>query len=273
MGNFFCKDKKIMNKIFNLIVPISCFLVIVIAFSMSANAYIEKDPNKKICFGIRRADNHKNPDLGTENLELFKKYKVIALENTNEKNLYLTFDLGYDAGYTEKILDILKKHNVKATFFITAHYLNTNEALVKRMIEEGHIVGNHTVNHKSLPEISEKELEKEIMNLHTMIYEKTGYEMKYARPPKGEYSESVLKKCNALGYKVVMWSFAYDDWDEKKQGREEYGKEKIMDNLHPGEVMLLHGTSKDNMNILDSVLSAIKSEGYKIKSLDQYNIN
>lgn len=278
MKDFFYRNSSldisnIYSRILSLFIPISCFLVIVIAFSLSANAHLENDPNKKICFGIKRVENHEKPDLGSANLELFKKYKVISLENTNDKNLYLTFDLGYEAGYTEKILDILKKQNVKATFFITAHYLNTNEDLVKRMIEEGHIVGNHTVNHKSLPEISENELEKEIMNLHTILYEKTGYEMKYMRPPKGEYSENVLKNIEKLGYKVVMWSFAYDDWDESNQGRTEYGKNKILDNLHPGEVMLLHGTSKDNSEILDEVLSLIKDEGYNIKSLDEYNIN
>lgn len=128
----------------------------------------------------------------------------------------------------------------------------------------------HTVNHKSLPEISEAEVEKEIMNLHTILYEKTGYEMKYVRPPKGEYSESNLSKINELGYKTVMWSFAYDDWDENKQGRTEYGKEKVLSNLHNGEIILLHGTSKDNMEILDECLKEIKNQGYNIKSLDEF---
>ena len=126
------------------------------------------------------------------------------------------------------------------------------------------------MNHKSLPEISEAELEKEIMDLHTILYEKTGYEMKYARPPTGEYSESNLNKLNELGYKTVMWSFAYDDWDENKQGRTEYGKEKILSNLHNGEIMLLHGTSKDNMEILGECIKEIKNQGYNIKSLEEF---
>lgn len=107
------------------------------------------------------------------------------------------------------------------------------------------------------------------MDLHTAIYEKFGYEMKYIRPPKGEYSERVLQICSNLNYKVVMWSFAYDDWDEEKQGREEYGKKKILDNLHNGEVMLLHGTSKDNMNILDECVKLIKDEGYEFGMLNE----
>ena len=212
--------------------------------------------------------NDDMPDLGKENQELINKYNGIAMGNKSDKNVYLTFDLGFEAGYTEKILDILKENDVKACFFITAHYVNTAEDLVKRMIEEGHDVGNHTVNHHSLPEISEEKLRKEVMDLHTAIYEKFGYEMKYIRPPKGEYSERTLQICNELNYKTVMWSFAYDDWEEKKQGREEYGKGKILNNTHPGEVMLLHGTSKDNMNILDECIKKIKEDGYQFKKLD-----
>ena len=239
-----------MKKFFYLLIPIICIVIITVIVT-SVYAETGEISHKKICFGIKRGENHERPDLGSENLKLFEKYGVLAIGNKNSKNVYLTFDLGYEAGYTENMLDTLKENNVPATFFITAHYLNTHTDLVKRMVEEGHIVGNHTVNHKSLPEISEAEVEKEIMNLHTILYEKTGYEMKYVRPPKGEYSESNLSKINELGYKTVMWSFAYDDWDENKQGRTEYGKEKVLSNLHNGEIILLHGTSKDNMEILD----------------------
>lgn len=188
--------------------------------------------NKKIGWGIKRAKNHEQPDLGATNKTLIEKYDGMAMGNKDEKIVYLTFDMGYEAGYTEKILDVLKENNVKATFFITAHYINTQPELVKRMIDEGHIIGNHTVNHKSMPDLSEKEITDEIMKLHSAVYEKFGYEMKYIRPPKGEYSERTLAIMKNLGYTTVMWSFAYDDWDENKQGREEYGKSKILDNLH-----------------------------------------
>ena len=150
----------------------------------------------------------------------------------DSNSIYLTFDLGYEAGYTEQILDVLKENNVKAVFFITGHYLNSEPDLVKRMIEEGHIVGNHTVNHKSLVDLSDEEIEDEIMNLHKSLYEKFGYEMTYFRPPKGEFSERVLKIAKDLGYTAVLWSNAYDDWDENNQGREEYGKSKILNYLH-----------------------------------------
>ena len=121
-----------------------------------------------------------------------------------------------------------------------------------------------------MPDISNEEIKEEVMKLHTTVYEKFGYEMKYIRPPKGEYSERTLSFTNTLGYKTVMWSFAYDDWDEKKQGRTEYGKEKILSNIHPGCVMLLHATSKDNAEILGDVIKEIKNMGYEFRSIDQF---
>lgn len=226
--------------------------------------------NKKIGWGIKRVDNHKQPDLGSENSRIINKYDGICIGNAELPYVYLTFDNGYEAGYTEKILNVLKENNVPAAFFITGHYVNTEPDLVKRMLDEGHIVGNHTVNHKSMPDISNDEIKKEMMDLHNSIFEKFGYEMKYTRPPKGEYSERTISYTNSLGYKTVMWSFAYDDWDENKQGREEYGKKKVLDNVHNGAVLLLHGTSKDNSNILDVCIKEIKKMGYEFRSLDQF---
>jgi peptidoglycan-N-acetylmuramic acid deacetylase len=188
--------------------------------------------NSLVCWGLKRVENHEQPILDSDSLALLNKYNGISMGNKDKNYIYLTFDLGYEAGYTSKILDVLKENNVTAVFFITGHYLNTQEDLVKRMIEEGHIVGNHTVNHKSLSDLSDEEIKNEVMNLHNALYEKFGYEMTYFRPPKGEFSERVLDIVTNLGYKTVLWSFAYDDWDENKQGREAYGKSKILDNLH-----------------------------------------
>lgn len=226
--------------------------------------------NKKIGWGIKRSNNHSQPDVGKVNSDILDKYEGLYLGNVDKKYVYLTFDEGYEAGYTEKILGALKENDIKAAFFITAHYLNTKPDLVKKMIDDGHVVGNHTVNHKSMPEIGLDVIKSEVMDLHTAIYDKFGYEMKYIRPPKGEYSERTVAYTNSLGYKTVMWSFAYMDWDEKKQGREEYAKKMILDNLHPGEIILLHGNSKDNTNILSDVIKDIKSQGYEFKSLDEY---
>ncbi len=257
----------------------TCFIIFIFTFSLmqlegqknivqtsSSNVV----SNKKIGWGIKRNDNHEQPDVGTVNKNIIEKYKGICMGNAEKKYIYLTFDNGYEAGYTEKILEVLKQNNVPATFFLTAHYINSKPELVQRMIDEGHIIGNHTVNHKSMPEIDNETIKKEVMELHTAVYEKFGYEMKYIRPPKGEYSERTIAYTNTLGYTTVMWSFAYDDWDESKQGRTDYGKKKILDNLHNGEVMLLHGTSKDNSNILDECIKEIKNQGYEFRSLDQF---
>ena len=121
-----------------------------------------------------------------------------------------------------------------------------------------------------MPSLSDEQIKTEVMDLHQAIYSKFNYEMKYMRPPKGEYSERTLSVCNSLGYKTVMWSFAYEDWDEKNQPNEEKSKQKILNNLHNGEIMLLHATSKTNTNILDSVIKEVKSQGYEIKSIDEF---
>ncbi len=122
-----------------------------------------------------------------------------------------------------------------------------------------------------MPDLTNEQIKKEVMDLHSAIYEKFGYEMKYIRPPKGEFSQRTIAYTNTLGYKTVMWSFAYDDWDENKQGREEYAKKKILDNVHNGAVILLHGNSKDNTNILDYCIKQIKSMGYEFKNLNEFS--
>ncbi len=274
--------KKIIEKISIITIATSFLLGLVVVGNMEKSnktvststtideTNIESLDNKKIGWGIKRNDNHEQPDVGSVNRKILDKYQGIYMGNNDKKLIYLTFDLGYEAGYTSKILEVLKQNDVKATFFITAHYVNTQPDLVKQMIDEGHIVGNHTVNHKSMPTCSLDTIKKEVMDLHSAIYDKFGYEMKFIRPPKGEYSERTVAYTNTLGYTSVMWSFAYDDWDEAKQGRESYGKKKILDNLHNGEVMLLHATSKDNSNILDEVIKEIKNQGYEFRNIDSF---
>lgn len=263
------KDKYVL--IFGItIIAIFTFSIILYKGNETVSTSSQEISNKKIEWGIKRNDKHEQPDLGNLNKKLIDEAKGIAMGNRDSKKVYLTFDEGYEAGYTEKILEILKQNEVKACFFITAHYVNTSSDLVQKMLDEGHIIGNHTVNHKSMPSLINEQIKEEVMKLHTTIYEKFGYEMKYIRPPKGEYSERTLAYCNSLGYTTVMWSFAYDDWDENKQGREDYGKKKIIDNIHNGAVILLHGNSKDNANILDYCIKEIKNMGYEFTSLDNF---
>ena len=226
--------------------------------------------NKTIGWGIKRNNNHEQPDVGSQNKKILEENNGICLGNNDKKNIYLTFDEGYEAGYTPKILEILKNNNVKATFFITAHYVNTQEELVRQMISEGHIIGNHTVNHKSMPTLTDEQIKTEVMDLHQAMLEKFNYEMKYIRPPKGEYSERTIIETNKLGYKTVMWSFAYEDWNENQQPDEGKSKEKVLKNLHNGEIILLHGNSKTNTNILDTIIKEAKNMGYEFKSLDEF---
>lgn len=263
-------------------IVISALFVALVAFGFSvlnsnkevievnANVANTNVSNEKIGWGLKRAKEHKQPDLGSKNLYLINKYNGIAIGNPDCKYLYLTFDEGYEAGYTPQILETLKNNNIIATFFLTAHYVNTQPDLVKQMIDEGQIIGNHTVNHYSMPDINDEKLKKEIMDLHTAVFEKFGYEMKYIRPPKGEYSQRTLEFCNSLGYKTVMWSVAYDDWDEKHQKGVEYAKKKILDNIHPGAVILLHGNSIDNANALDEIIKEAKNMGYEFNSIDNF---
>ena len=265
--------KKIIYITLILIIGIFTFSVISLNKGSNNNTVTTSGTvlsNKKIGWGIKRNDNHEQPDLGANNKKLLEEYDGIAMGNSENKYIYLTFDEGYEAGYTSKILDVLKENNVPAGFFITGHYLNTASDLVKRMIDEGHIVGNHTVNHKSMPDIDDQKIKDEIMNLHESMYEKFNYEMKYIRPPMGEYSQRTLEIMKNLGYTTTMWSLAYDDWDENKQGREEYGKNKILSNIHNGAIILLHANSKDNCNILDECIKKIKEMGYEFKSLDEF---
>ncbi len=273
MKKIFEENKKKVFKITLAIVFIAVLVGITFIFTKEDAIQVSTTTalsNEKIEWGVKREKDHKQPELGSKNINLMKKYDGVAMGNSEKNIVYLTFDNGYEAGYTASILDTLKANDVKAAFFITAHYLNSQPDLVKRMVEEGHIVGNHTVNHHSMPSLTDEEIKKEIMDLHHSVLELTGYEMKYMRPPKGEYSERTLSLSNSLGYTTVMWSLAYDDWDENKQGREEYGKTKILENIHPGAVILLHGTSKDNMNILDTCIKEIKNMGYEIKSIDEF---
>ena len=267
----FKKNSLKIIKILGLLLII--FSLTIININMDKETFLTSSQelsNKKIGWGIKRNDNHEQPDLGKSNLQVLENNNGISIGNNADKFIYLTFDQGYEAGYTSQILETLKENDVKATFFITAHYLNTQPELVKQMIDEGHIVGNHTVNHKSMPDLTDEQIKSEIMDLHKAIYEKFQYEMKYIRPPMGEFSERTLSVTNSLGYKTVMWSFAYQDWNEDKQPDEAKAKQKILDNIHNGEIMLLHGNSKTNTNILGNVIKEIKDLGYEFKTLDEF---
>lgn len=203
--------------------------------------------------------------------EFLSQYDGYYIGDTSEKNLYLTFDAGYENGYTAKILDVLKKHNVKAAFFLVGNYINTSPELVKRMVAEGHLVGNHTFGHPDMSAISTEEaFHKELSQLEDKYKEVTGKEMqKYYRPPQGKYSEANLKMAKDMGYKTIFWSLAYVDWYESDQPTKEEAFGKLLPRVHPGAIVLLHSTSKTNSEILDELLTKWEGMGYKFKSITE----
>ncbi len=214
-------------------------------------------------WGIARGKNGEIPRADPGAPEILDRYNSIYLGDTAKKTIYLTFDEGYENGYTGKILDILYENNVKALFFITGPYLDKEDVLVQRMLDEGHGVGNHTINHKSLPLLDEKGIEDEVVGLDRRFYQKYGKNMVFLRPPKGEYSEKSLEVTSKLGYINVFWSFAYDDWAVDRQRGREYAFEKVKQNLHNGEIILLHAVSKDNCEALNSIIEYARSAGYE----------
>ena len=223
-------------------------------------------------WGLSYRENGKTPD-GNASKELLKDYNAFYVGDDSQKSIYLTFDAGYENGYTESILDTLKKHNVKGTFFLVGNYLETKPDLVKRMANEGHIVGNHTYSHPDMSKISTAEAFKDELNkMENKYKEITGKDMlKIYRPPQGKFSEENLSMAKAMGYKTVFWSLAYVDWLEDKQPTKEEAFSKLLTRIHPGAVVLLHSTSKTNCEILDELITKWKDMGYSFKNIEELN--
>lgn len=209
--------------------------------------------------------------IGNATAEYLKQFNAHYAADTKEKVLYLTFDAGYENGNTPAILDALKKHHVPATFFLVGNYLETSPDLVKRMLAEGHTVGNHTYHHPDMSKISTPEtFSQELQSLEALYQEVTGQPMKhYYRPPQGKYSEANLKMAKDLGYHTFFWSLAYVDWYEDKQPSHEEAFKKLLGRVHPGAIVLLHSTSKTNGEILDELLTKWEEMGYSFHSLDE----
>lgn len=220
--------------------------------------------NKLLCWGISRRENNQTPAADPGAPQLLSKYGGAYIGDITKKTIYLTFDEGYENGYTPKILDVLRDNGVKAVFFITGPYLKDHQDLVRRMVEEGHEVGNHTIHHPSLPELDDSKLEEEVLGLDRAFHEKFNMNMKFLRPPKGEYSERTLALTNKLGYCNLFWSFAYDDWYRDRIRGADYAYNIVMRNLHNGAVLLLHAVSKDNAEALDTIIKGVQEKGYTI---------
>ena len=219
-------------------------------------------------------DNHTQPPLPNE-FSFIEDYGGVYLDrthgdNSDEKVIYLTFDVGYENGNVAKTLDILKKHNATGTFFILEHVITKETALVKRMFDEGHTVANHTMSHRNMATADRATFEAELHGLEKLCTDLTGGTMaKLYRPPEGCFSENNMKILSDMGYKTVLWSCAYADWDNKNQPSPETAMQKLTSRLHNGEILLLHPTSATNTAILDEFLTHLEAEGYRIGSLKE----
>lgn len=225
--------------------------------------------NQPIHWGFKKAKDEKPADAGKEWEELLEKYGAFYKGDPNKKVIYLTFDNGYENGYTKKILDVLKKEKVPATFFVTGHYIKSAEELVKRMHKEGHIIGNHSWDHPDFTKISDERMLVELEKVRLGTEKITGKKsMVYLRPPRGIFSERSLALAKEAGYTHVLWSLAFIDWHVDRQKGWKYAYDQIMNQIHPGAVLLLHTVSKDNAEALGKVIKDLKKRGYTFKSLD-----
>ncbi|MDD9150387.1 delta-lactam-biosynthetic de-N-acetylase [Sporolactobacillus sp. CQH2019] len=219
---------------------------------------------------FKPAKNNQPATTEPEYEMLLKKYDGIYIGDTLKKDIYFTFDNGYEAGYTASILDTLKKEKVPAAFFITGHYITDQPGLVKRMAREGHIIGNHSWGHPDLSAIGDEKYKQELQKLKTAYTKLTGQtRMLYLRPPRGTFSERSLKLARDQGYISVFWSAAYKDWVRDQQNGADYAYQHIMKRIHPGAILLLHTVSRDNTEALPRVIHDLKKQGYHFRSLDQ----
>ena len=211
------------------------------------------------------------PPIGNAGKDQLRQYQAAYIGNVGEKVLYLTFDAGYENGCTAKILDTLKEKQVPAAFFLVGNYIRQSPDLVRRMVAEGHTVGNHTMHHYDMSRLSDKAaFSKELTDLEALYKETVGQELpKFYRPPQGIYSEENLKMAQELGYKTLFWSLAYVDWNNDAQPTREAAFSKLLPRTHNGAVVLLHSTSKTNAEILGELIDKWKEAGYRFGTLEE----
>jgi len=244
-------------KLRNILLGVLCCLI----FALPAES-------KTIGWGIPKGENNQQPWPGEEFDTIIRQNDSYYIGPPDEKVVYLTFDCGYENGNMPKILDALKEYNVPALFFLTGHFMEQCPDLVKRMAEEGHIVGNHTYYHPNLTKVSKERFNRELKLAEDKYYEITGNEMvRFLRPPEGNFNQQMLDWAREKGYYTIMWSLAYVDWDIKRQKGEDYAYDQVVARVHPGAIILLHSTSSDNADCLDELIPKLQDEGYEFKSI------
>ncbi|WP_121610017.1 delta-lactam-biosynthetic de-N-acetylase [Mesobacillus foraminis] len=252
-----------MRRIYKLLLAIS------VLFLMTGTLAYAEFPNKPIGWGFKKGREGKPADAGKPLEQLIGKYGAVYKGDPNKKDIYLTFDNGYENGYTDQILDVLKKEKVPAAFFVTGHYLESAEDQVIRMVEDGHIVGNHSYHHPDLTKVSDEKLKEELELVRSKTQELTGQKhMSYLRPPRGVFSERTMQLAREAGYTHIFWSLAFVDWNTDQQRGWQYSYDNIMRQIHPGAILLLHTVSKDNADALEKAIQDLKKQGYTFKSLD-----
>ncbi|WP_373217577.1 polysaccharide deacetylase family protein [Ruminococcus sp. 5_1_39BFAA] len=221
-------------------------------------------------WGLSFQEEGKRP-IGNATVEELSQYDAFYAQDTQDKILYLTFDCGYENGNMPAILEALKKHGVKATFFVVGNFISDNADLLKQMVTEGHTIGNHTLTHPNMSKISTMDsFKKELEGVETLYQEVMGEPMtKFYRPPQGIYSTANLSMAKELGYKTFFWSLAYVDWYQDKQPSKEEAFEKLLKRIHPGAIVLLHSTSSTNAQILDELLTKWEEMGYSFGTLSE----
>ena len=249
----------------NIIMQALCIFTLMNTLVTPVNA------SSVIHWGLRYEKPGETP-IGNATDDYLEKFNACfhGKSQNNEKILFLTFDAGYENGHTGKILNVLKENNVPASFFLVGNYLSRNPDLVKRMVNEGHIVANHTMSHADMSKKSSESFSSELKQFEELYKTIVGSEMKkFYRPPEGIFNESNLITANEMGYKTVLWSVTYADWDTKKQPSRKYAFEKLLPRLHDGAILLLHSTSSTNVEILSEFINECHKMGYRFKSLDE----
>ncbi|RAT95590.1 delta-lactam-biosynthetic de-N-acetylase [Brevibacillus sp. Leaf182] len=232
---------------------------------------IMASPDHPYHFGFKKSKNGQLPSINEEGFKgIVDRHGAVFLGDTTKKELYLTFDNGYENGFTPKILDTLLAKKVPAIFFVTGHFVKEQPELLKRMAKEGHLIGNHSWSHPDMTTVPNQKIRDELTKVSDAVQQVTGQAtMRYLRPPRGIFSDRTLAVTKELGYTNVFWSVAYKDWDTKVQRGAKYAYDNVMAQLHPGAVILLHSVSKDNAEALGTIIDEARKQGYEFKNLDQ----